>query len=373
MKTQLVTPQQFFEAFVAEYEPRVKELLPSTMKQPRFLAATQIYLQKNPRLLQADRLSLFDALLKCARDGLMPDGREAAIVPFRDTDSKKVIAQYLPMVQGILKRLRQLTKAYSIECEAVYEADEFNVVLGDDPKIHHKPKVSGPRGKVMAAYCIIKDARGVVLSRAVLPREEIEKIRGVSRAKNSAAWTQWYDQMAIKTAIRRAAKNVPTLDEDFIRLVNADDEYVILDGVATDITPSRSQMSDISLDDIDEEGNIRVLAGPTSEQPDSDVAPSDPEPESAPAPEEPALELEPQLEADDDPFASSVDVVAELRDELAQCETKEQAMEVAERFKPRLKTKEDRERASIAWKATSRRISRTEQLRQREVTTHGAD
>lgn len=363
MKTQLVTPQQFFEAFVAEYEPRVKELLPSTMKQPRFLAATQIYLQKNPRLLQADRLSLFDALLKCARDGLMPDGREAAIVPFRDTDSKKVIAQYLPMVQGILKRLRQLTKAYSIECEAVYEADEFNVVLGDDPKIHHKPKVSGPRGKVMAAYCIIKDARGVVLSRSVLPREEIEKIRNVSRAKTSSAWTQWYDQMAIKTAIRRAAKNVPTLDEDFIRLVNADDEYVLLEGHATDITPSRSEMSDISLDDIDEDGNIRVIAGPPPEPSQADAAPSDSEPEPEPEPE-PCSEPEP--DPDEDPFASSADVVAELREELAQCETKDEAMQVAARFKPRLRTKEERERASIAWKATSRRIARAAQLREHE-------
>jgi len=356
VKTQLVTPQQFFEAFVAEYEPRVKELLPTTMKQPRFLAATQIYLQKNPKLLEADRLSLYDALLKCARDGLMPDGREAAIVPFRDTETKKLIAQYLPMVQGILKRLRQLTKAYSIECEAVYEADDFSVMLGDDPRIYHKPKVAGARGKVTAAYCIIKDARGVALSRAVLPREEIEKIRSVSRAKTSTAWTQWYDQMAIKTAIRRAAKNVPTMDEDFIRLVNADDDYVLLEGRATDITPSRSEMSDITLDDIDEEGNIRVLAAP-DELVEEEVAADDLEPEHDEA-----------SDADEDPFASesSIDVIAELRDELSQCETKDEAMQVAKKFKSQLKTKEDRERARIAWKATNKRIARAEQLRQRE-------
>ena len=44
--------------------------------------------------------SVLGACMNAATDGLLPDGREAAIVRFKDK------AQYLPMVAGILKKIR---------------------------------------------------------------------------------------------------------------------------------------------------------------------------------------------------------------------------------------------------------------------------
>lgn len=66
--------------------------------------------QSNPALLSADRQTLFQACMKCAQDGLLPDGREAALVIFRTKkkiDNRDVwvdAVQYMPMVAGVIAR-----------------------------------------------------------------------------------------------------------------------------------------------------------------------------------------------------------------------------------------------------------------------------
>src|SRR3546814_9174090 len=57
-------------------------------------------ISSNPDLLNVDRTSLFGALMKAAQDGLLPDGREGAIVPFKGK------ASWMPMVAGIMKKVR---------------------------------------------------------------------------------------------------------------------------------------------------------------------------------------------------------------------------------------------------------------------------
>jgi recombination protein RecT len=63
--------------------------------------------------------------------------------------------------------------------------------------------------------------------RAIMTVAEIERVRAVSRAKNGPAWSQWWDEMAKKTVIRRLSKYLPSStdkDEEFHRAVQADDE-----------------------------------------------------------------------------------------------------------------------------------------------------
>src|SRR5690606_5963950 len=142
---------------------------------------------------------------KAASDNLMPDNREAALVPFntkvKDAKGKeewKKLAQYMPMVQGIRKRALELGGA-RITAECVYENDHFDAVLGDNPHIEHKPaKLGQPRGEIIGSYAIFKDEQGNILHREIMAKEDVESTRKVSRSKDGPAWREFFGEMAKK-------------------------------------------------------------------------------------------------------------------------------------------------------------------------------
>lgn len=203
-------PSQF-EAELAQYEPQLAAALPSHIPVERFKRTFITAINQNPDLARLDRRSLFTSLVKCAQDGLLPDGREAALVKFGNT------AQYLPMVAGIIKRMRNSAELASISAHVVYERDQFEYVLGDDERIMHKPAV-GERGKPVGAYAIAKLKSGET-QREFMSVDQIEAVRRVSRAAQNGPWVAWWDQMARKSVIKRLAKFLPMSadDRDFLR------------------------------------------------------------------------------------------------------------------------------------------------------------
>src|SRR5690606_20653729 len=76
-----------------------------------------------------------------------------------------------------------------------------------------------------AAYVVAKFTNGEI-HREVMPRRDIEKTREASKSGNGAnsPWTKWYDQMAIKAVIKRAAKLLPTSSDRLDRVIDHDNE-----------------------------------------------------------------------------------------------------------------------------------------------------
>jgi len=181
--------------------PEIQKVLPEHVTSEKFERTTLTAIQRNPDLLNAERRSLFGACLDAATDGLMPDGREGAIVTFKGK------AQWMPMVAGILKKVRQSGEIKSLSAHVVHENDEFDYMLGDDEKIYHKPAMTD-RGKIVAAYAIAELRDGFRV-REVMTVEDIERVRKVGRSGNSGPWSQWYGEMARKTVIRRLSKRLP--------------------------------------------------------------------------------------------------------------------------------------------------------------------
>lgn len=164
---------------------------------------------KNPDLLQCSQKSWITALMQCAQDGLMPDGREAAFVKFKG----EVV--YMPMVYGLRKKILQSGEIRDIFTAVVYaaefEAGLFEVELGSSPRIVHKPLLGNlDRGEIIAAYSVATYKDGT-RSFEVMTRAEIERVRAVSRSefKNGAPWHDWYGEMARKTVLRRHSKALP--------------------------------------------------------------------------------------------------------------------------------------------------------------------
>jgi recombination protein RecT len=192
----------------------------------------------NPQLLGADRRSLFESAMKAAQDGLLPDGRDGALVIFRakvkegnrDVWIDKV--QWMPMVGGILKKVRNSGDLLTIAAHVVYEKDTFKYSLGDEEKIEHIPSLLDDRGKPAIVYAVAKTKDGGIY-REVMSIRDIEKVRNVSRAKDRGPWVDWWDEMAKKTVIRRLAKRLP-MSSDLDDLIRRDDDLYDFTGKRAD-------------------------------------------------------------------------------------------------------------------------------------------
>lgn len=201
-----------------QFRANLSQALPPGVSIDRFIRTALTGIQQNPQVCEADRQSLYLAIQRCASDGLMPDGREAALAIY----GGKV--NYMPMVLGIIKRLA--TAGITIDAQVVRENDEFEQEFGDDARIVHKaPKLGQPRGELIGAYAIAKLPNGMVM-REVMDKSQIEQVRMASRSANAGPWKQWYDEMARKTVLRRLAKRLPILDASVADTVNADDDLM---------------------------------------------------------------------------------------------------------------------------------------------------
>ena len=233
MATQLATreeqranPVAVIRQNLTQMAPELKAALPAHVSVEKFTRVAMTAIQNNPDLQNADRRSLFGSIVRLAQDGLLPDGREAAIVLFGGK------AQAMPMIAGVLKKVRQSGEVSKISAHVVHEHDHFVWKLGFDETVEHEPPaLDQPRGKAIGAYAIavLKDGSQLL---EVMSLEEIEKVRNVSRAKGNGPWVQWWGEMARKTVMRRLSKRLPMstdLEDTFDRdpTMHHDDRPVI--------------------------------------------------------------------------------------------------------------------------------------------------
>lgn len=200
---------------VNELAPKITAVLPGHIRYESFERAALTAIQSAPNIKDASRQSVYNSLLKAAQDGLVVDGREAALVIYNVKGGGK-IAQYMPMIAGVLKKIRNSGQLSTISAHVVYKSDRFEYELGDNEGISHQPALSD-RGDAIAAYAIahLKDGS---IQREVMSVEEIEGIRKSSRASGSGPWVTHWSEMARKTVIRRLSKYLPqSSDLDIIR------------------------------------------------------------------------------------------------------------------------------------------------------------
>ncbi|EQA96708.1 recombinase RecT [Sphingobium baderi] len=204
--------------------PEFRAALPAHVSVEKFTRVAQTAIQNQPDLANVDRKSLFGAIVRLAQDGLLPDGREAAIVKFGNQ------AQAMPMIAGILKKVRQSGEVAYISAHVVYANDRFKWTLGFDEHVEHEPApLDQEPGEPVAAYAVavLKDGSKLL---EVMRKSDIEKVRNVSRSKGAGPWVAWWSEMARKTVMRRLSKRLPMstdLDDAFER-----DETMVVEHAA---------------------------------------------------------------------------------------------------------------------------------------------
>lgn len=241
-------PLQVISEGIDQMKGIIEQSLPSGMKVDVFRRVVMNSITLNPDLINADRRSLYNACLKCAADGLLPDGREAALVVY-NTKQKYMdgtvererwvkAVSYQPMYIGIIKKMRQSGEVSAVSAHLVYQKETESPGLDKDgnplpprfqywiedgiDKITHEPILYGDRGPVVLVYASVKFKDGTA-QHMPMTKEDVEKVRQSSKAPNSPAWRDWWDQMAMKTALRRLSKWTPLSAEDN-RIFDRDDE-----------------------------------------------------------------------------------------------------------------------------------------------------
>ena len=209
---------------VQQQEAELKKMLPPGIPSDKFIRTVQTAITLNPDLAEADKNSVLTSCMKAASDGLVLDGREAALTIYntkqKDGTWKKV-AQYIPMVAGIIKRVRNSGEVARLNAFVVYKNDLFQLSYGLEMTLKHEPNFTDP-GQPLGAYavCLFKDGE---TDFEFMSLKQIEGIRERSKSKDSGPWKTDWSEMARKTAIRRLAKRLP-VDSDISRVVERIDE-----------------------------------------------------------------------------------------------------------------------------------------------------
>lgn len=192
----------------------VSAALPAHIKTEQFMRIAKTALYQQPKLAECTELSVVNAITQAAQDGLKFDGREAALVIFKDK------AQYMPMYRGLLKLAKQSGAVKKIHAEVVRKNDKFVRYEGDENPPLHEADWFGDRGEIVGAfaYAILEDDDIQV---EIMSKGDIESIRKRSRSSGNGPWVTDWAEMARKTVIRRLIKYIPASSDKAVRFQEA--------------------------------------------------------------------------------------------------------------------------------------------------------
>lgn len=236
---QHLAPIDAMKKDIAACEDQFSKALPGHIPAAKFVRTVQTALSLNPDIVKCTRESVLAACMRAASDGLILDGREAALVTFKKNMKKAKnapdewvdMAQYMPMVAGLIKRARNSGELSTLSAYVVYANDEFEYELGDNEHIRHKPIITAERGNPILVYAIAHLKDGAIM-REVMTMEEIRQVMQASKsvdtssgnAKPGTPWAKWWSEMARKSVIRRLSKRLP-ISSDLSSVFAADDDY----------------------------------------------------------------------------------------------------------------------------------------------------
>ena len=205
--------------------------LPGHISADKFVRTAQTAVALTRNIEKANPQSLLSACSKAAADGLILDGREAALVIDRNGD-----VQYRPMMRGLLRLAWQSGEIKGMVVEIVRKGDVFrHAPTNLTQPITHEVNHEGERGNPFVVYALAELKDGGIVHE-VMSVDDVNRIRDRSDAWKaykagkikSTPWHTDWSEMARKTAFRRLSKYLPSsTDKDrFAQAVERiDDDY----------------------------------------------------------------------------------------------------------------------------------------------------
>ena len=215
-------PPKDFPAMLEAWKPEIARALPKHLNADRMARIALTCFRNVPKLAECDPKSVFAAVIQAAQLGIEPGLLgEAHLIPYKDK------CQLIPGWQGLIKLAKQTGMVTDIYAMAVREKDTFSCTFGLNRTLEHKPLTAKggfpasikERGEIIGVYAVavFKDGTRTFI---VMGDDEVKRIRDGSsgyqmavKYKKDSPWTTHYEEMALKTAIRRLCKTLPKSPE----------------------------------------------------------------------------------------------------------------------------------------------------------------
>ena len=231
-----------------EFKSRIAQAAPKHMQPERLLRTFVTAVQKTPKLMQVNPLSMIGACITLAALGLEPNTplQHAHLIPFdvtkynpgtREREYVRTDVQVIIGYSGYLDLIYRSDKIKDIECELIYKSDvdekRFSAERGSNKHLRHTPLVGlrDPKDEIVGAYCYASLASGGEVFE-IMSLADIHRIRARSQGfisamyahddavkKNKdpmkdpryrdAPWIKDFEPMTRKTVLRAAQKWLP--------------------------------------------------------------------------------------------------------------------------------------------------------------------
>ena len=202
--TKPMHPMIVFRQRLEARADEIKRALPVHISPERFIRAALTAASLNPDILACEFMSVWNALLRACNDGLLPDGIEGAVVPYKSK------ATWIPMYQGLLKKFRNSGEFKWVTAGLVFDGDEYDHWIDETGEhFRHRPADDheGKKPRRVYALATTKDGGSFI---ADMSMADINKRRSMSRAsREDAPWKVWPEEMMKKTALRQLSKLLP--------------------------------------------------------------------------------------------------------------------------------------------------------------------
>lgn len=169
---------------------------------------------RDQKLAKCTPASILRCVIQATELGLrFGESGQAYMVPRWNKHIRCNEATFQTGYRGLIDLMTRGGKVAGAEARLVYERDEFQVDLGTDPKIVHRPHLAADRGDVVAAYSVITRPDGFKLL-DVMSRDELDKVRDQHAPRNASGaltgpWTTHQGEQQRKTVLRRNSKYAP--------------------------------------------------------------------------------------------------------------------------------------------------------------------
>ena len=229
--------QDSIGALIEKLKPQLAKALPKHVTPDRLARVALTAIRNNPKLQQADPMSLMGAIMTSASLGVelnTPLG-EAYLIPYKRE------AQFQLGYKGVLKLAHNSGQYKQITAHAVDEADEFSYRYGLHPDLQHLPS-DDPTGNIVKYYAVYHLVNGGFDFKVWSYKKAEAHGKKYSKSFNSGPWQTNFDQMAMKSVLLELLKTAPKsielsgamASDNQSFTVNPEDPDLNIDSIQTD-------------------------------------------------------------------------------------------------------------------------------------------
>lgn len=211
------------------YKTQIAQALPKGLTADRMVRVVLTAMNKNPKLLECSKETIWESVLNCSALGLFPDalGR-AYLVPYKGK------CQLIIGYKGLIDLAYRSERIASINIQIVRQGDEFTREPMSMPPIRHRIiENDGDTFREMTHVYSVVYLKGCEHpSIEVMTLREVQEIRSRSMSKDSGPWVTDFEEMAKKTVFRRHSKILP-MSAELAQAMSVDDDQYSLTTTAS--------------------------------------------------------------------------------------------------------------------------------------------